>query len=54
VELDQVIHESESGNSARARIRLDRQPDEQILKKIRAGHTTITGIELTSVAQRSV
>jgi D-3-phosphoglycerate dehydrogenase len=48
VEMDQMVHDD--GKSTCAHIRLDRQPDEQILEKIRTGHTTITGIELISVS----
>lgn len=48
VEMDQVIHDD--GKSACAHIRLDKQPDEALVEKIRAGHPTITGIDVISVA----
>ena len=47
VEMDQVIHDD--GKSACAHIRLDKQPDEAIVEKIRTGHPTITGIDVISV-----
>jgi D-3-phosphoglycerate dehydrogenase len=48
VEMDQVIHDS--GKSACAHIRLDQQPDDAVLEKIRTAHPTIIGVELISVA----
>jgi D-3-phosphoglycerate dehydrogenase len=48
VEMDQVVHDD--GKAACAHIRLDRQPAESALEKIRGGHPAVTGIELISVA----
>ncbi len=48
VEMDQVIHDN--GKSACAHIRLDKQPDEAVLEKLRSGHPTVGGVELISVA----
>lgn len=48
VEMDQVIHDD--GKSACAHIRLDQQPDEKVLERIRTSHATIAGIELISVS----
>ncbi len=48
VEMDQVIHDN--GKFACAHIRLDRQPDEAVVERIRTGHPTIIGIEVISVA----
>jgi D-3-phosphoglycerate dehydrogenase len=48
VEMDQVIHDN--GRLACAHIRLDKQPDEAVLEKIRTGHPTVAGVELISVA----
>lgn len=47
VEMDQVVHDS--GQAACAHIRLDQQPSEAILDKIRSAHPSIAGIELISV-----
>ncbi len=48
VEMDQVIHDN--GTKACAHIRLDTQPDERVLDKLRAGQPVITGVDVISVA----
>ena len=48
VEMDQIVHDD--GKLACAHIRLDRQPDETVLDRIRTGHPTIAGVELIEVA----
>jgi D-3-phosphoglycerate dehydrogenase len=48
LEMDQVIHDN--GQAACAHIRLDKQPSEAVLERIRRGHPTISGVELISVA----
>jgi len=48
VEMDQVVHDN--GAAACAHIRLDKQPDEALVEKIRGGHPTIQGVDLIPVA----
>jgi D-3-phosphoglycerate dehydrogenase len=47
-EMDQVVHNN--GQLACAHIRLDRQPPEDVVERIRTGHPTIRGVELIEVA----
>jgi D-3-phosphoglycerate dehydrogenase len=47
-EMDQLVHNN--GQLACAHIRLDRQPTEKVVERIRAGHPTIRGVELIEVA----
>lgn len=48
VEMDQTV--SDSGKAACAHIRLDKQPNDATLEKLRGGHPTITGVDLIPVA----
>ena len=48
VEMDQIVHDN--GKLACAHIRLDKQPDDTVLEKIRTGPPTIAGVELIEVA----
>ena len=48
VEMDQTVHDN--GQFACAHIRLNQQPDEATIEKIRTGHASIKGVDLIPVA----